>query len=79
MSKMKMNTKMYYAYALSCFVFPSTIARFIMASFLPLPLNPRLKRPDPTKNFWTFECDDFTTVYQALKNWYMDRVQTHKE
>jgi len=32
-----------------------------------VPVNPRLKRPNPAKNFWTFECDSFTSAWQVLK------------
>jgi hypothetical protein len=39
----------------------------IISVIIPIPLNPRLNRPDSTKNFWTFECDGFTSVFQEAK------------
>lgn len=32
-----------------------------------VPVNARLKRPNPAKNFWTFECDSFTSAWSLLK------------
>ena len=28
-------------------------------------MNPKIRRPDPTKNLWTLECTGFESVYQA--------------
>ena len=32
-----------------------------------VPVNPKLKRPNPSKNFWTFECDSFTTAWSTIQ------------
>jgi hypothetical protein len=42
----------------------------VLSIFVPLPLYPRVKRPDPTKNFWTFECEGFSSCYTAAKMFY---------
>jgi hypothetical protein len=41
--------------------------KMVVLSFVPLPLNPKLTRPDPTKNLWTFTCDEWRSVYQLAK------------
>jgi hypothetical protein len=41
-------------------------------SFVPLPVNPKLTRPDPKKNFWTFTCDEWKSPYQLVKIHYLD-------
>lgn len=43
------------------------ILKAVFLVFVPLPVYPRLNRPDPTKNVWTFECLGFTSVYQEAK------------
>ena len=48
--------------------------KIVLTVFVPLPINPRLKRPDPAKNFWTFECDGFTSCFQAAKVFYTDTL-----
>ena len=50
------------------------IFEIIFLTFVPLPINPRLKRPDPAKNMWTFECDGFTTCFQEAKIFYTDTL-----
>lgn len=42
----------------------------LVLTFVPLPIRPKLVRPDPTKNFWTFECDGFISCYQQAKVFY---------
>ena len=49
-----------------------TLFRIFLSVFVPLPINPRLKRPDPSKNFWTFECDGFVSCFNAAKVFYTD-------
>lgn len=48
--------------------------KMVVLSFVPLPVNPKLTRPDPKKNFWTFECDDFTSGFKVAKVFYLDHV-----
>lgn len=45
--------------------------KIIMMTFTPMPINPKLTRPDPTKNSWTFSCDEFKSAYQIIKNFYV--------
>jgi hypothetical protein len=46
--------------------------KMVVLAFVPLPLNPKLIRPDPTKNLWTFTCDAWRSVYQlALAHYKM--------
>ena len=40
------------------------LLKLVVLSFVPLPINPKLTRPDPTKNFWTFACDEWRSPYQ---------------
>ena len=47
-----------------------TIFKIVFVTLVPLPVNPRLKRPDPTKNMWTFECDGFTSCFEEAKIFY---------
>ena len=49
--------------------------KLIVLSFVPLPLNPKLTRPDPNKNFWTFECDGFKSCYEAAKVLYVSKKE----
>jgi hypothetical protein len=40
--------------------------KLIIFTFAPyIPVNPKIRRPDPTKNLWTLECTRFESVYQA--------------
>lgn len=48
--------------------------KFVVLSFIPLPIHPKITRPDPTKNFWTFTCDEFKSPYQLAKVFY---TETH--
>ena len=52
--------------------------KILFATFVPLPINPRLKRPDPSKNLWTFECDGFTSCFEAAKIFYKDTLAAQK-
>ena len=45
--------------------------KLIVASFVPLPINPKVTRPIPTKNFWTFTCDEWKSAYQIAKLHYI--------
>lgn len=46
--------------------------KIVVLTFVPLPLNPKLARPDPKKHFWTFECDGFTSCFETAKIFYTD-------
>ena len=46
--------------------------KLVLASFVPLPINPKLTRPDPVKNFWTFSCDEWRSPYQLAVMHYVD-------
>ena len=46
--------------------------KLMVLTFVPLPINPRVARPDPKKLFWTFECDEFKSPYQIAKIFYTD-------
>jgi hypothetical protein len=50
------------------------LLKMIVLTFVPLPINPRVKRPDPSKNFWTFECDGFTSCFETAKVFYTDTL-----
>ena len=50
------------------------LLKLTVLSFVPLPINPRIKRPYPTKNFWTFECDGFTSCFHTAKVFYTDTL-----
>jgi hypothetical protein len=50
------------------------LLKLAVLSFVPLPINPRIKRPDATKNMWTFECDGFTSCFEASKVFYTDTL-----
>jgi hypothetical protein len=53
------------------------LLKLVVLSFVPLPVNPKITRPDPTKNFWTFECDVFTSCFQVAKVFYTDTLAAH--
>ena len=44
-----------------------TFLKIVALAFVPVPVYPRLNRPDPAKNLWTFECSGFTSVFQEAK------------
>ena len=46
--------------------------KIIFMSFTPLPINPKLTRPDPTKNYWTFTCDGWRSPYHIAQLHYND-------
>ena len=48
--------------------------KIVVLTFVPLPLNPKLTRPDPKKNFWTFECTGFTSCFETAKIFYTESV-----
>jgi hypothetical protein len=39
-----------------------------------LPIHPKFKRPDPTKNLWTLECEGFTSCYDLAKVFYTSTI-----
>ena len=41
---------------------------------VPLPVGPKLTRPDPSKNLWTFECSEWKSGFQHLKIFYTESV-----
>ena len=46
----------------------------IVLTFVPLPIHPKITRPDPKKNFWTFECDAFTSCFKVARIFYTDTL-----
>jgi hypothetical protein len=50
------------------------LLKLVVSSFVPLPINPKLTRPDPSKNFWTFECDGFTSCFKVAKVFYTETL-----
>lgn len=50
------------------------LLKIIVMSFVPLPINPKMTRPDPKKNFWTFTCDGFTSCFKVVKVFYTDNM-----
>lgn len=40
--------------------------------FIPLPVDPKLTRPNPTKNLWTFECSEWKSGFQHFKIFYTE-------
>jgi hypothetical protein len=48
--------------------------QIIVFTFVPLPIQPKIKRPDPTKNLWTFECEGFTSCYELSKLFYTSTI-----
>jgi hypothetical protein len=50
------------------------LLKLVVLSFVPLPVNPKLTRPDAKKNFWTFQCDGFTSCFQVAKVFYTDTL-----
>jgi len=56
-----------------------TLLKLVVLTFAPiLPVSPRLKRPDPIKNLWTFECDGFTSFFEVGKIFYTDTLAAQK-
>jgi len=50
------------------------LLKLVLVTFVPLPVNPKLTRPDPKKNFWTFSCDGFTSCFETAKIFYKDTL-----
>jgi hypothetical protein len=50
------------------------LLKLTLLTFVPLPVRPKLTRPDPTKNSWTFECDGFTSCFNVAKIFYTDTL-----
>jgi hypothetical protein len=48
------------------------LLKLTLLTFVPLPVNPKLTRPDPIKNFWTFECEKWISPYQMAVMYYVD-------
>lgn len=48
------------------------LLKLVALTFVPLPVNPKLTRPDPKKNFWTFACDEWKSPYQIAKVFYAE-------
>jgi hypothetical protein len=46
--------------------------KIIVLAFVPLPIHPKITRPDPKKNFWNFSCDEFKSPYQLAKVFYTE-------
>lgn len=44
-----------------------TVLKIAILTFVPFPVYPRLNRPDATKNFWTFECSGFTSLFREAQ------------
>lgn len=49
-------------------IFKLTLLTFVPA----LPVNPKLTRPDPSKNAWTFECDRWVSPYHLAVMYYVE-------
>jgi hypothetical protein len=48
------------------------LLKLVLVTFVPIPINPKLTRPDPKKNLWTFACDGFTSCFETAKIFYKD-------
>ena len=46
--------------------------KLIALAVVPLPINPKLTRPHPKKNLWTFACDEWKSPYQIAKAFYAE-------
>jgi hypothetical protein len=51
------------------------LLKLVALALLPLPIHPKLTRPDPKKNFWTFECDEFKSPYELARLVYLEQHQ----
>ena len=45
--------------------------KLVLFTFVPLPIHPKITRPDPKKNFWTFTCDEFKSPFQIARKFYL--------
>jgi hypothetical protein len=48
--------------------------KLVVLTFVPMPVNPKVTRPDKTKNVWTFECDAFTSGFKVAQIFYKDTL-----
>jgi hypothetical protein len=46
--------------------------KLVLCTLVPLPIHPKITRPDPKKYFWTFTCDEFKSPYQLAKLFYLE-------
>jgi hypothetical protein len=53
------------------------IIKLFALSLVPLPINPKITRPDPKKLFWTFTCDEFKSAFQISKIFYTESYAAH--
>jgi hypothetical protein len=44
--------------------------KMFVLTFVPLPIHPKITRPDPKRNMWMFSCDDFKSPYQMARIFY---------
>lgn len=44
--------------------------KMFVLTFVPLPIHPKITRPDPKRNVWTFSCDEFKSPYQIARMFY---------
>jgi hypothetical protein len=54
------------------------LLKIALLTFVPLPVHPKLTRPDPAKNLWTFECDRWISPYHLAVMYYMDSQLKNK-
>lgn len=54
------------------------LLKLVALTFMPLPVNPKVGRPDPKKNFWTFTCDEWKSPYQLVKVLYLESKQAQE-
>lgn len=49
----------------------SILFKLVILTFAPIvPLNPKVTRPDPKKNLWTFCCDGWKSMYSFGAEYY---------
>jgi hypothetical protein len=48
--------------------------KIIVLTIVPLPVHPKITRPDPKENFWNFSCDGFTSCFKMARIFYTDTL-----
>ena len=55
------------------------LLKIVFLTFVPIvPINPKLTRPDPAKNSWVFECESFTSCFDAARIFYRETAAAKK-
>jgi len=50
--------------------------KMFVLTFAPLPIHPKITRPDPKRNVWMFSCDEFKSPFQLISAFYTSPINS---